>query len=395
MGNFIPTRGVLDDDKKQQLFEYLMKRQESQDRDKERAGYAEALTKLSSAFSNRNPDVSSYQKIQGKEDIVSPGDVAQLSATPEVSKTQYLNGFTDDKGHPIPLDKNGNVPPDITTMPSNAYNQQLAQNTKAAPPPDLMSGWQTQSGEPVFYDKASKTTVDAGGKPAHAMKQPSQAEEGRQEKQVTAVGEKLGNSQEAFSAIQNLENNLGFKLDDYDANKKTVRGKSVDIPGMSVPLLGRVSAYSEKAREIDSAAASIFNRVIKDRSGQAVTSTEMERLKNEFAAGKYNDESELLKALKQYKQAALVAMQNVESRYDPSSVAEYAKRGGFTKKQAEGFTPKESDAYLSGAGASATAAPAVAPPRAGYIRMTNGSETHDVLPKNIEKARKDGFTEVK
>lgn len=143
------------------------------------------------------------------------------------------------------------------------------------------------------------------------------------EADVQKLGDKLEPLQNAGASIDDLETELGFKLEDYDPAKH-------DLPGVSVPGIGRVSAYSGDARQLQSKVGTIFNTVLKDRSGATVTNTELDRLRSEFGAGKFNTEPELIKALQDYKAAAARAMNNTTARFTKEAVGTYQARGGRT-----------------------------------------------------------------
>lgn len=155
------------------------------------------------------------------------------------------------------------------------------------------------------------------------------------EKDVQKLADNLGNSQEIMGSLKGVNDVLGFDFDkaQFNNGKLLVDGKEKDLPGLSVPGFGRVSALSHDARKLQSAMAKVFNVELKDRSGAAVTSNELERLKNEFSTGKFSTEPEMIEALQRYKQAAQRAIQNREAAFRPEVVNEYAGRGGFTSKQ--------------------------------------------------------------
>lgn len=160
----------------------------------------------------------------------------------------------------------------------------------------------------------------------------------KMEKTIENAGKELGTHGEMFNAIAAVEKQLGFSMEDLDdsgrvkttAKDGKVTYKEVDLPGASVPFVGRVSGYDPDARTLQSRIAKVFNVELKDRSGAAVTDSELERLKTEFAAGKFNSEAEMLTALRDYKQAARAALANAEARYPPEAVKEFGERGGFT-----------------------------------------------------------------
>ena len=160
----------------------------------------------------------------------------------------------------------------------------------------------------------------------------------QQEQDMMKLSKDVTGAQDAVRALDEVEKTLGFKLDDAQVKRGElyVGDKKKDLPGVSVPLIGRVSAYSDAARDLQSAAATVFNTVLKDRSGAAVTSPELERLKVEFGQGKYNSEPELIGALQRYKRGVKQELANREAAYRPDVVAKYAEQGGRTSSTVSG-----------------------------------------------------------
>ena len=168
-------------------------------------------------------------------------------------------------------------------------------------------------------------------------------------KQVENLGKDLASPQEALNTFDRLEQQLGFSLDnvsqtDLDKNKISVGGLKKDIPGVSVPGLGRVSFYNSDARKLKDIASNIFNIVLKDRSGAAVTDNELERLKSEFSEGRFNSEAELIKGMKDYKNRIRYVMQNMAAKYPKTAAEVYKERGGRmeTPKTTQQNTNKKS-----------------------------------------------------
>ena len=181
----------------------------------------------------------------------------------------------------------------------------------------------------------------------NAKFQQDQAQQNRKQrmnenldKKVTKLSDSLGNSQELVNALGEVDKALGFKIDDYDdaTNKLTTTGKKVNLPGFNFPGYGRVSFYSDKAQNLDTAISRIFNIELKDRSGAAVTNPEMQRMREEFAAGKFNTEAQKLAAIKAYKGLLYQQMKNIEAGYNPSVVQEYKGRSGLTS---DAIKPRE------------------------------------------------------
>lgn len=153
------------------------------------------------------------------------------------------------------------------------------------------------------------------------------------EQKVTKLAGSTAPLQETMDAISSFESALPSKsLDKYDPKKD-------DLPGVNVPLLGRVSAYDSDARMLNSKMAKIFNVELKDRSGAAVTDPEMNRLREEFASGKFNSESEMVQAIKDYRQASINALQRAEQAYSPEVRAKYKEFGNRTADSLQGAPP--------------------------------------------------------
>jgi hypothetical protein len=149
---------------------------------------------------------------------------------------------------------------------------------------------------------------------------------------VQKASEKLANHQNMQEAFGIVDKALGAPLDSFRSeNGKVFKdGKEIDLPGVSFPGIGRITAHSEKARALNSAASRIFNTVLSDRSGAAVTNQEMERLRGEFESGRMNTEADLIRGMQDYKRAATAAMKNAEAGFSPEVLDIYRDRGGST-----------------------------------------------------------------
>lgn len=161
------------------------------------------------------------------------------------------------------------------------------------------------------------------------------------DRQVQKYGGDIQSFADTYRKMQNIEKELGFDLNDYDTKTGKVGDKRKDLPGISLPVLGRVSFYNKDARTLETKAAAIFNAELKDRSGSAVTSPELERLRTEFGAGKFNTESELIGALKDYKNALIAAVGGQEAKYRPEAIEEARARGQFTSASITPYKPQE------------------------------------------------------
>lgn len=150
---------------------------------------------------------------------------------------------------------------------------------------------------------------------------------------------------DAVPLVENLnrvEEILGGKLEQFDPNTGTLNGKKIDLPGKSVPGIGRVFAPGSVGESLQAAFSNIFNTTLKERSGAAVTDQELARLKNEFAQGKFNTEEKMLEALQRYKTILRKRMRQHEAAFSPDVRERFKKQGGML---ADDFLPE------SGAGA--------------------------------------------
>jgi hypothetical protein len=146
------------------------------------------------------------------------------------------------------------------------------------------------------------------------------------EKDVQKLSQEVQGKAALDESVAELENLLGFSIDDIDKLTGNVKGKEVDMPGVVWPGFGRISFYSKDARMIDGAMARIFNTELKDRSGAAVTNQELERLKQEFAAGRFQTEAEKLAATKRYTDLLQKELNRRESAFRPIVRSTYKER---------------------------------------------------------------------
>lgn len=122
-----------------------------------------------------------------------------------------------------------------------------------------------------------------------------------------------------FKAVDDVLGKYGTSLDTYT--------KNVDLPGVSVPGIGRVE-IGEEAANLRSAMQNILNQEIKDLSGAAVSNTEMKRIQKGFAQGSFNTEEQMIKAMQDYKKAVATALKNAKAGFVPEAVNRFTERGG-------------------------------------------------------------------
>lgn len=151
------------------------------------------------------------------------------------------------------------------------------------------------------------------------------------DKQVQGLQKAIEGTQGLNAALGEVEQLLGGGLDDFDVKDGSVKlkGKEVDLPGVSIPGIGRTSFYSGKARNLAGAAARVFNATLKDRSGAAVTTPEMDRLKEEFNAGKFNTEADMIAGLKRYKRLLNDEVSRRAAAFRPEVREQYIEQGGY------------------------------------------------------------------
>jgi hypothetical protein len=222
-------------------------------------------------------------------------------------------------------------------MPNGSYEKVSAAKLKQLMPP-LEKAYQfdmqkTQRAEDLAERRQDRQTQYAIAQGNRADQKMVQQEE-KLNQEVQKVSDTLGSNQAAISAIQQVEAELGAPLDAFTVEGNTLKkgGQAVDLPGVNIPLIGRVTAHDSKAQNLQSAADRIFNVTLKDRSGAAVTTPEMDRLKAEFLSGRFNSEAQLIKGLQDYKKAAAEAIRAQEAGYRPEAVQRYEERGGRTSR---------------------------------------------------------------
>lgn len=174
--------------------------------------------------------------------------------------------------------------------------------------------------------------------------------EAKVENDMQKLEKRVQGGQNMAAAYNGLESSLGFNLDDANVvnGELLVKGKKVDLPGANLPGLGRVSFYDSNARGIKASADKIFNVTLKDRSGAAVTTPEMDRLKSEYESGKFNTEAELVMKLKEFKREVARELKNREAGFSKEARTKYKEEGGvlsdvFERKQTTAPSPSPID----------------------------------------------------
>lgn len=186
--------------------------------------------------------------------------------------------------------------------------------------------------KPIYEDKYVKLRPpDQSGlffRMAEAKDKKERHDKELLDKQVERFGADIETLAPLAESITDIENTFlgGKDITEVDPSK-------VDLPGVTLPVLGRVTgvygtAAADAASDLNTKLSRIFNAELRTRSGTAVTDNELERIRAEFAQGKYNTEKQMLTALRDYKVALTRALARHEARFPRDAVAEYKSRPG-------------------------------------------------------------------
>lgn len=284
---------------------------------------------------------------------IQEGPGGQLGFTPEEQNKRDL------EQKKISLESEGYDPESSSSQMTSGLLKSQGLNI-----PDHMSQAQLEKAYPILSQKIRGDNARDLARVSRLDRLDAQRErdqEKREEKNrreseqdMMKLQKDVSGTQGLIDAVGDVEKELGAPLEDFSEEKGNLKlnGKSVDLPGVSVPGLGRLSGFSEKARNLQSAADTVFNTTLKDRSGAAVTDHEMDRLKKEFNAGKFNTETELVHALQRYKDRVAKVLKNREAGYNPDVVEKYREQGGMTsaglirggKGQQQSLSPEDQEA---------------------------------------------------
>lgn len=148
---------------------------------------------------------------------------------------------------------------------------------------------------------------------------------------------------QANKAIADLERELGSSLEDIEVREGRVilGGQEQDIPGFNVPGLGRVQTFSSpmsvlkgpnapantKSRQLGMTIQRITNSLLRTEAG--LNQTQAEELRQLRAQGQkgFNNDGELVQALKDTKRLMGEIKENIDRSYYPQVVDFYNQRG--------------------------------------------------------------------
>ncbi len=321
------------------------------------AGYAGVATQLLNDFNkSQRKDVILHNRLQDlgkaptvKEDEVNTVDpnIASNLAKIGVDKAkENANRDQKDFNENLKLDEytrkkdqvlKSRDPNSEESKQAREFMKYVAPSLGEVPGFDTMSAEKLEKVSPVLMqkyraDKSAEATKNRMDVQRQNQKYNRQVQQDKEtEKNVQKLSKDVKGIQGINNSVKSVEDVLGFNLDDYDPKTNTVNGKPLkDLPGVSVPGVGRVSFYDSDARTLSASISKVFNTELKDRSGAAVTTPEMERLKTEFQSGKFNTEEEMIAAIKTYKELAMQELANREAAYSSEVKDTYKERGGQT-----------------------------------------------------------------
>lgn len=205
---------------------------------------------------------------------------------------------------------------DPNSPESRAFQQSLI---NSGVDPERVKGMPAKLGERVGRSLMSKD-----------IKSQSQLFREREdvESDVERLRKNVSPALEAIDSIKLLEETIQeyvpkFSFDDDKAHKQ-------NIPGVSIPGIGRTTFFSGKARDVRSAFDSVFNKMLKQRSGAAVTDPELNRLEKEFGAGKFDTEENMIKAVKRIKKAYNLLAKKQLAGIDEEARTRFEKDTGYS-----------------------------------------------------------------
>lgn len=133
----------------------------------------------------------------------------------------------------------------------------------------------------------------------------------------------------ALEALKTAENKIGSFINDPNFSFETFNKNKFkkDIPGVSVPGMGRVTWYSSNARELNTAFQNVLNQAIRAFAGKAVTKNELERIKAQYEAGEFANEKDFLQAFSDTRKAVRKGLIRTEQGFNPKALDLLEERG--------------------------------------------------------------------
>lgn len=144
------------------------------------------------------------------------------------------------------------------------------------------------------------------------------------------------------SGIPDLDSAMG-SLEDI---LKPYEGK--DIPGMGATGFLPSALVSQDAKKVRQAVAAVSNRLLKVRSGSAVTDQEFQRFGQELGTYLGATDAELMRAIPLIRQTMTAAQNSIFAGYDPEIVDVYKGRLGGGSSGMQTQEEEEGQTDLSG-----------------------------------------------
>ncbi len=190
------------------------------------------------------------------------------------------------------------------------------------------------SGDVMITDLRQAAPPPAGAPQTQPTTQPAQPtvlrEGGREErefdKRVTGFSKEIEKSD-----IVTLDKTMSNVEDLISIIRKD--DPSADIPGFGATASIPDFAISSEGKELRQRVGTLFNTTLKDRSGAAVTSSELDRLKKEFGQGLIKTDQQLLNAIERFRGVIEAHKLTLAAGYDDDVVDTWQKRSGLTLRE--------------------------------------------------------------
>jgi hypothetical protein len=108
----------------------------------------------------------------------------------------------------------------------------------------------------------------------------------------------------------------------------TILDAKEDVPGYGMTAAAPDFAISKEGQDLRQSVGNLFNIELRNRSGQAVTDSELQRLKGEFGQGGWKTDRQLREGIRLYESRLKEVIKNINAGERPEVIDEYTNRGG-------------------------------------------------------------------
>lgn len=180
------------------------------------------------------------------------------------------------------------------------------------------------SGDVMIVDTRQFGQDTAGGSPT-VLKEGTKQEE-KKAKKVESFSKEIEKSDIVV---------LDKTMSDVEELVATIRkdDPEADIPGYGATASIPDVLVSDEGKDLRQRVGTLFNMTLKDRSGAAVTSTELTRLKKEFGQGLIKTDQQLLNAIERFRGVIEAHKLTLAAGYDDDVVDVWQKRSGLTLRE--------------------------------------------------------------